>query len=711
MKLSENLKEKVKRRSGEIIVAAVVLVLLIGLLSMTAPFWNQSEETDEPISITETEPAQTDTQNVELVTEPTDKPSPEPICTDKTCEIPEDKPIEQLPDKIPEPEPIKPVIEKQPNDEKNPEPEKKPSVPVAQHSHAYAVESVIAPTCTEQGYSIYLCECGDTYNSDYTDALGHAWSEWVITKQPSEDEEGIETRTCARCGIEENRSIEKLSHSHSHAVESIVEPTCTEQGYTVYICKCGDTYKADYTDALGHDWGEWVIVKKPTTYSEGLEQRLCQRCGEEEERSIDKLPSGGGGGGHSHSYSVDTVIAPTCTEKGYSVYLCRCGRTYNADYKDALDHDWDEWTIVEPATEDAEGTEKRVCKRNDAEEERSIPKLPHSHSHAVESIVDPTCTEQGYTIYRCPCGDTYNADYKDALDHDWGEWEVIKQPTTTEEGTEKRVCSRGDAEEEQSIDKLPDEPSSVVVTYHWKAQTWNGCDDVDGRFIWHNGGNTYYSHGEDQYVLNGNTWEPVTWKGYSDIDGKWVWTDGSKMYYSNGTVNYVLNGDTWEDMTWNGFNKINGFWIWSDGTHTYYSKSNNQYVLNGTTWEEKTWNGYSKINGNNIWSDGNNIYYSYTSTAQYKLNGDTWEAVAWNGNTNVYGERVWTNGKATYYSEGTTKGQYILNGDTWETVTWVDSSFTYPDGAYVWTDGTNTYYSGQYSGDQYVLYKKETVVQ
>ena len=42
------------------------------------------------------------------------------------------------------------------------------------HKHSYTAV-VTAPTCTEGGYTTYTCECGDSYVSDYTDALGHDW--------------------------------------------------------------------------------------------------------------------------------------------------------------------------------------------------------------------------------------------------------------------------------------------------------------------------------------------------------------------------------------------------------------------------------------------------------------------------------------------------------------------------------------------------------
>ena len=41
------------------------------------------------------------------------------------------------------------------------------------------------------------------------------------------------------------------SHIHSYTA-SAVPPTETEQGYTLYVCEvCGDSYKANYTPALG----------------------------------------------------------------------------------------------------------------------------------------------------------------------------------------------------------------------------------------------------------------------------------------------------------------------------------------------------------------------------------------------------------------------------------------------------------------------------
>lgn len=76
-----------------------------------------------------------------------------------------------------------------------------------------------------------------------------------------------------------------------HEYKAIVtEPTCTEQGYTTYTCtKCNDSYVDNYTNALGHDFGEWKITTAPTTISDGVKTRYCKNCDAFETESVGKL--------------------------------------------------------------------------------------------------------------------------------------------------------------------------------------------------------------------------------------------------------------------------------------------------------------------------------------------------------------------------------------------------------------------------------------
>ena len=74
------------------------------------------------------------------------------------------------------------------------------------HEHSYK-DVVTAPTCTAKGYTTHTCACGDSYVDTYVDALGHAWDNGKVTKQPTATEDGVKTYTCTRCGETKTETI------------------------------------------------------------------------------------------------------------------------------------------------------------------------------------------------------------------------------------------------------------------------------------------------------------------------------------------------------------------------------------------------------------------------------------------------------------------------------------------------------------------------
>ena len=99
---------------------------------------------------------------------------------------------------------------------------------------------------TEEFYRLYPMA-----ETKYVVCPSHSYGAWVTTKAPTCTESGIETRTCAKCGVSEDRAIPATGH-HYDAVATA--PTCTEKGYTNHTCACGDSYTDSYTDAAGHNY-------------------------------------------------------------------------------------------------------------------------------------------------------------------------------------------------------------------------------------------------------------------------------------------------------------------------------------------------------------------------------------------------------------------------------------------------------------------------
>lgn len=148
------------------------------------------------------------------------------------------------------------------------------------HEHSY-VKSIVAPTCTEQGYTKYTCVCGDSYKEDYTDPVEHNYQTSVV--EPTCTAQGYTLTKCSYCG-DASKTDFKEATGHNYQ-DTVVPATCTEKGYTSHKCsKCNDSYKDTYTNALGHnmvpqDGGEYVYRKDGVYSSSGTK---CSACGKTE---------------------------------------------------------------------------------------------------------------------------------------------------------------------------------------------------------------------------------------------------------------------------------------------------------------------------------------------------------------------------------------------------------------------------------------------
>ena len=152
------------------------------------------------------------------------------------------------------------------------------------HTHSYK-DVVTAPTCTDKGYTMHTCACGDSYVDSYVLPLGHDWGSGKVTKEPTATENGIKTYICARCGETKTEVIPALSHEHSYKAV-VTAPTCTTKGYTTHTCSCGESYVDTYVDALGHAWDSGKVTKQPTATETGIRTYTCTRCNEKKTETI-----------------------------------------------------------------------------------------------------------------------------------------------------------------------------------------------------------------------------------------------------------------------------------------------------------------------------------------------------------------------------------------------------------------------------------------
>lgn len=193
---------------------------------------------------------------------------------------------------------------------------------VAATDHTWVKTQTLPPTCTEQGTAFYKCSvCGAT-RTEKIAPLGHDLSRCDLKPAATCTQPGRAVGTCARCGVQIDEVIPAKGHDYSYA-ETSVAPTCTEPGHYKGTCPtCGKDYD-DVVPALGHDWGEWVTSIEPTVSTVGYRYHVCNRdgCGYREGEDIPKL--------HTHTWDAGVVTQkPTAAEPGVRTYTCTvCGQT------------------------------------------------------------------------------------------------------------------------------------------------------------------------------------------------------------------------------------------------------------------------------------------------------------------------------------------------------------------------------------------------
>ena len=286
-----------------------------------------------------------------------------------------------------------------------------------------------APTCTEPGIpDCYRCTlCNNLYldaegkqqvtgELGEIPALGHNFTDWVIAKQPTEDEAGRETRRCLRCGTVENREIEALGHDVTAVAAKAA--TCTEDGnIACYVCaNCGKYYAdeaateaLDYEtqvliEATGHDIDEANPDETvdATCAAEGYKKYVCSVCGHTVIETLPMISE------HGAPVAYGENIAPTCAAPGQNAgTMCSiCGEV-----------------LTRPT---------------------AIPKLAHTPEADRRDVSAATCTETGFTgdLYCSVCGQKIeNGTVIEAKGHKLGDLTEVKAATCTEYGEKRRTCA------------------------------------------------------------------------------------------------------------------------------------------------------------------------------------------------------------------------------------------------------------------------------
>lgn len=193
------------------------------------------------------------------------------------------------------------------------------------HTGYGTTENTVPATCGEAGRVDTICSnCGEVISTKEIPATGeHTWDNGTVTTEPTENEPGVRTFTCAVCGATKTAPI-PATGAHDYQFTRTVAPTCTADGYDLYTCSgCGATEKRNSKPALGHKWDSGKVTTEPTETDPGTMTYTCTVCGATKTEVIPAT------GPHTHVWDEGTVtVAPTETTPGVRTYTCTiCGQT------------------------------------------------------------------------------------------------------------------------------------------------------------------------------------------------------------------------------------------------------------------------------------------------------------------------------------------------------------------------------------------------
>lgn len=309
------------------------------------------------------------------------------------------------------------------------------TIKTTNHSFTY---TQVEPTCTSSGYRHRVCDiCGDTMDDQYVSPLGHEAGLWVVEQAATCETAGLRSRSCTRCGVKmETLPIEKTGHTFA---DTVVPPTCTEQGHTLHTCRsCGAQKQDKFVKANGHSFPETgQQTKAPTCTEKGEMQLVCTVCGSTEQKTVPAL-------GHDYSTTPTVDRAPSCTAKGEQSYHClRCDARKNVISLDRVAHTPQKDDVSPTCTKS--GTRGRVicavCGKV-IEAGTTAPALGHDYVQTAV-ISEATCTSNGSATVTCSrCGNAKNQTTP-SLGHQFDPtWVVDKAPTCTAQGEQSHYCTR-----------------------------------------------------------------------------------------------------------------------------------------------------------------------------------------------------------------------------------------------------------------------------
>ncbi|MGN1329666.1 MAG: carbohydrate-binding domain-containing protein [Eubacterium sp.] len=255
--------------------------------------------------------------------------------------------------------------------------------PIEAKGHSYN-KITVSPACTDNGYDKYTCNvCNSSYTDNYTNPLGHSFTNYISDNNATCTSDATETATCNRCDVTDTKSITGTKLEHIYEGEIVSNNNGSHKIYCSYGCGNFKEKTCEYS---------YEAILLPTHNSDGIGKYTCFYCNYSYEVTVPAVECD-----HVNTTVINKKDA-TCTENGYTgdIQCNDCGTILlGGTVESAVGHNYvtTPETCTEPSHRDC-----TVCGAVDPSH-TPIPAKGHtvSTNYAVNDIAGET-----HLYYICP---------------------------------------------------------------------------------------------------------------------------------------------------------------------------------------------------------------------------------------------------------------------------------------------------------------------
>lgn len=373
--------------------------------------------------------------------------------------------------------------------------------PIDENAHKYIELVKEAPTCTEEGLLLIMCQYDANHCQEVVvEATGHTYkTDWEILKAATCQESGLKRNHCTVCNEDITEEIPLDSNAHvvdgqTWTVDEGDEATCYKTGKAKAKCayaNCGGIVEKEIP--VCYNTGYEYIKTEPTCSDEGKVTYICRICGSSRQEIIPVKADA-----HTPSEDIVMIYDSTCAKEGLKAIACvDCGidmtdLVAGTDaYKEpeaipVKDHVLVEVIDEEPVCKD--GAKYHKCINCDEYKSNDIV-MSAQHNYTAWSNVDPdavpTCKTPISRTRHCINCDAVDTDNKYYGTHVEGKWIFTDGATCETGGVAVKVCSEcGATYDEKTVAAgahadlvyKSEDYSTTETTCYGKKYKCNTCD-------------------------------------------------------------------------------------------------------------------------------------------------------------------------------------------------------------------------------------------